>query len=88
MYFVLFELFACISQQASCLPAFVLSPDSVSVVIDSCAAPGNKTSHIADIMNNKGYVQALIFVFILRPISSFFAFVTPHCCALLLLSHV
>lgn len=40
--------------QASCFPAFLLSPTQGSHVIDTCAAPGNKTSHLASIMNNIG----------------------------------
>ena len=36
------------------MPAYILNPPAGSHVIDACAAPGNKTSHAADIMANKG----------------------------------
>ncbi len=41
--------------QASCLPAYLLHPKSKSTVIDACAAPGNKTTHLASIMKNRGF---------------------------------
>lgn len=44
--------------KASCLPAMILSPPPGSVVIDACAAPGNKTSHLAAIMKNRGTIHA------------------------------
>ena len=46
--------------QASCLPAHVLDPPAGSHVIDACAAPGNKSSHLASLMNNQGYVTIII----------------------------
>ena len=42
------------SLQASCLPAYLLSPIAGSHVIDACAAPGNKTTHLASIMGDQG----------------------------------
>lgn len=44
---------------SSCIPAFVLNPPQNSVVIDTCAAPGNKTTHLAAIMGNTGKVYAV-----------------------------
>ncbi|MFW9971230.1 MAG: RsmB/NOP family class I SAM-dependent RNA methyltransferase [Candidatus Odinarchaeota archaeon] len=39
---------------ASMLPAIVLNPKSSDIVIDMCAAPGSKATHIAQLMGNKG----------------------------------
>jgi NOL1/NOP2/sun family putative RNA methylase len=36
------------------LPAIILDPKPNETVIDMCAAPGGKATHIAQIMNNKG----------------------------------
>ncbi|NWI16130.1 NSUN5 methyltransferase, partial [Crypturellus soui] len=47
-----------LQDKASCLPAFLLSPAPGSHVIDACAAPGNKTSHVAAILKNKGQIFA------------------------------
>ncbi|XP_046375842.2 28S rRNA (cytosine-C(5))-methyltransferase-like [Haliotis rufescens] len=47
-----------LQDKASCFPAHVLSPPEGSVVIDSCAAPGNKTSHVASLLRNSGKVFA------------------------------
>ena len=56
----LFFLFVVITIQASCLPAHVLDAPAGSHVIDACAAPGNKSSHLASLMNNQGYVTIII----------------------------
>lgn len=47
-----------LQDKASCLPAFLLRPPKGSTVIDACAAPGNKTSHLAAIMQNSGTIYA------------------------------
>ena len=39
---------------ASMLPALILDPKPKELIIDMCAAPGSKATHIAQIMNNKG----------------------------------
>lgn len=45
--------------QASCIPAHVLNPQPGSVVLDACAAPGNKTCHVASLMGDKGWDKLL-----------------------------
>ena len=47
-----------LQDKASCLPALALSPSHDSHVIDACAAPGNKTTHLAAIMENCGSIEA------------------------------
>ncbi|KAJ3346860.1 putative 28S rRNA (cytosine-C(5))-methyltransferase, partial [Kappamyces sp. JEL0680] len=47
-----------LQDKASCFPAFVLDPPKHAVVIDGCAAPGNKTSHLSAIMENTGTIYA------------------------------
>ncbi|KAM4737199.1 28S rRNA (cytosine-C(5))-methyltransferase [Anableps anableps] len=47
-----------LQDKASCLPAYLLDPPPGSHVIDACAAPGNKTSHLAAIMKNRGRLFA------------------------------
>ncbi|RVE70328.1 hypothetical protein OJAV_G00063270 [Oryzias javanicus] len=47
-----------LQDKASCLPAHLLNPPPGSHIIDACAAPGNKTSHLAAIMKNKGRLFA------------------------------
>ena len=39
---------------APMLPAFILDPNPSDIVIDMCAAPGGKATHLAQIMNNEG----------------------------------
>jgi NOL1/NOP2/sun family putative RNA methylase len=46
-------------EAASQLPAEVLSPKDTDLVLDMCAAPGIKTTHMAQLMGNKGQIVAL-----------------------------
>lgn len=48
-----------LQDKASCLPSYLLDPPHKSTVLDMCAAPGTKTTHLAGIMKNKGKVYAV-----------------------------
>ncbi len=47
-----------VQQKASCFPAVALAPPPGAHVIDGCAAPGNKTCHLAALMGGRGTVVA------------------------------
>uniref|UniRef100_A0A6P7GQY4 Probable 28S rRNA (Cytosine-C(5))-methyltransferase n=1 Tax=Diabrotica virgifera virgifera TaxID=50390 RepID=A0A6P7GQY4_DIAVI len=47
-----------LQDKASCLPVHVLNPPPGSTVLDMCAAPGMKTTHLAAVLNNQGTVYA------------------------------
>ncbi|GLC76074.1 hypothetical protein PLESTF_001731700 [Pleodorina starrii] len=47
-----------LQSKASCMPARALAPEPGWTVVDCCAAPGNKTTHLAAILGNKGRVLA------------------------------
>ncbi|KAJ2077959.1 hypothetical protein H4R24_004797 [Coemansia sp. RSA 988] len=47
-----------LQDKASCIPAHILQPAAGSKALDACAAPGNKTSHMASLMGNQGKIFA------------------------------
>ena len=42
-----------LQDKASCFPAYLLDPDLDGICVDACAAPGNKTTHLAAILLEK-----------------------------------
>jgi NOL1/NOP2/sun family putative RNA methylase len=48
-----------IQDYASSLPAIYLNPQPTDFVIDMCAAPGSKTTQLAQLMQNKGRIAAI-----------------------------
>ncbi len=50
--------FAIAQEEASAVASLVLSPKPGEVVVDLAAAPGGKTAHMAELMNNEGKIYA------------------------------
>lgn len=48
-----------IQDEASQILSYLLAPKSGETILDACAAPGSKTSHIAQMMNNRGSIYAM-----------------------------
>lgn len=47
-----------VQDESSMMVGHVLNPESSDCVLDMCAAPGGKTTHLASLMGNKGQVYA------------------------------
>ncbi len=47
-----------VQEESSQLVAKILSPQPGTEVLDMCAAPGGKTTHLAQIMRNRGLIKA------------------------------
>ena len=43
---------------SSTIPPIILNPNENNVVLDMCSAPGGKTTHLCQLMNNKGLLVA------------------------------
>ncbi|MDD3012721.1 MAG: 16S rRNA (cytosine(967)-C(5))-methyltransferase RsmB [Candidatus Gastranaerophilales bacterium] len=48
-----------VQSESSSLVSIVLDPKENEKILDLCSAPGGKTTHIADLMNNKGKIIAV-----------------------------
>ena len=47
-----------VQEAASMIPSVLLDPKEKNLVLDVCSSPGAKTSHLAELMNNKGLIIA------------------------------
>lgn len=47
-----------VQDEGAMLISHILNPKPSEIIIDACAAPGGKTTHIAELMQNKGKIYA------------------------------
>jgi len=47
-----------VQESASMIPPILLDPKQKDIVLDMCSSPGAKTSHLAQLMKNKGIIVA------------------------------
>ncbi|MEP7147010.1 MAG: 16S rRNA (cytosine(967)-C(5))-methyltransferase RsmB [bacterium] len=48
-----------IQDESAGLASTLLDPEKEDLILDVCAAPGGKTSHISELMNNEGHIIAV-----------------------------
>ena len=48
-----------VQDEGSMVIAHILNPQQNEIIIDTCAAPGGKTTHIAELMENRGKILAV-----------------------------
>jgi len=48
-----------IQDESAGLVAQLLNPEGTDLILDMCAAPGGKSTHIAQMLNNKGHIVAV-----------------------------
>jgi len=48
-----------VQDKASCLAAEIANPEAGTTVLDVCAAPGAKTTHLAQLMENEGAIYSV-----------------------------
>ena len=50
--------FFTVQDEAAGLVAIILEPKEGDIILDACSSPGGKTTYIAQIMKNNGYIEA------------------------------